>query len=52
LWSVIAPVLPDGAGRRGRPWNDHRLTLEGIACRRLLVCFAARACGKVTDPAG
>lgn len=33
LWAVIAPVLPDGAGRRGRPWNDHRLTLEGIAWR-------------------
>ena len=33
LWSVIAPVLPDDAGRRGRPWNDHRLTLEGIAWR-------------------
>lgn len=33
LWSVIAPVLPDAAGRRGRPWNDHRRTLEGIAWR-------------------
>lgn len=33
LWAVISPVLPDGAGRRGRPWNDHRLTLEGIAWR-------------------
>jgi len=33
LWAVIAPVLPDGSGRRGRPWNDHRLTLEGIAWR-------------------
>jgi transposase len=33
LWAVIEPVLPSGAGRRGRPWNDHRLTLEGIAWR-------------------
>jgi len=33
LWSVIEPVLPDRAGRRGRPWNDHRRTLEGIAWR-------------------
>jgi putative transposase len=33
LWSVIAPVLPSGAGRRGRPWHDHRRTLEGIAWR-------------------
>lgn len=33
LWAVIAPVLPSGAGRRGRPWNDHRRTLEGIAWR-------------------
>lgn len=33
LWAVIAPVLPSGTGRRGRPWNDHRRTLEGIAWR-------------------
>jgi putative transposase len=33
LWLVIEPVLPSGAGRRGRPWNDHRLTLEAIAWR-------------------
>lgn len=33
LWAVIAPVLPQDQGRRGRPWNDHRLTLEGIAWR-------------------
>ena len=30
---MIEPVLPSGAGRRGRPWNDHRLTLEAIAWR-------------------
>lgn len=33
LWAVIEPVLPSGAGRRGRPWNDHRQTLEGIVWR-------------------
>lgn len=33
LWAVIRPVLPTGTGRRGRPWNDHRRTLEGIAWR-------------------
>jgi putative transposase len=33
LWAVIEPVLPSGAGRRGRPWNDHRVTLEAIAWR-------------------
>jgi len=33
LWAVVEPVLPARAGRRGRPWNDHRRTLEGIAWR-------------------
>jgi len=33
LWTLVEPVLPDAGGRRGRPWNDHRLTLEGIAWR-------------------
>ena len=33
LWAVIEPVLPARAGRRGRPWNDHRRTLEGLAWR-------------------
>jgi transposase len=33
LWAVIEPVLPAGGRRRGRPWNDHRRTLEGIAWR-------------------
>jgi len=33
LWAVVGPVLPSGAGRRGRPWNDHRRTLEAIAWR-------------------
>ena len=33
LWAVIEPVLPVNQCRRGRPWNDHRRTLEGIAWR-------------------
>ena len=32
LWALIEPVLPPG-GHQGRPWNDHRLTLEGIIWR-------------------
>ena len=26
-------MIPTRAGRRERPWNDHRLTLEGICWR-------------------
>jgi transposase len=33
LWAVLEPVMPQDAGRPGRPWNDHRLTLEGIIWR-------------------
>ena len=33
LWAVIEPVLPTNQRRRGRPWNDHRRTLEAIAWR-------------------
>jgi transposase len=33
LWTVLGPVIRTDAGRRGRPWNDHRLTLEGICWR-------------------
>lgn len=33
LWAVIESVFPSLSGRRGRPWNDHRLTLEGIIWR-------------------
>jgi len=33
LWDVLEPVLPRVSGRPGRPWNDHRRTLEGIAWR-------------------
>lgn len=32
LWTLIEPVLPSGL-RRGRPWNDHRHTLEAIVWR-------------------
>ncbi|KDE97341.1 transposase [Mycolicibacterium aromaticivorans JS19b1 = JCM 16368] len=32
LWVLIEPVMPSGR-RRGRPWNDHRRTLEGIIWR-------------------
>jgi transposase len=33
LWDVLRTALPQDAGRPGRPWNDHRLTLEGIIWR-------------------
>jgi transposase len=33
LWDVLEPVMPQDAGRPGRPWNDHRTTLEGIVWR-------------------
>lgn len=33
LWALIEPALPPPTGRPGRPWNDHRLTLEGIIWR-------------------
>jgi putative transposase len=33
LWEILEPTMPLDAGRRGRPWNDHRLTLEGIIWR-------------------
>lgn len=33
LWTRIEPVMPTNSGRRGRPWNDHRHTLEGIIWR-------------------
>ena len=33
LWDVLESVMPQDAGRQGRPWNDHRTTLEGIIWR-------------------
>jgi len=35
LWALLEPVLPADRGRPGRPWNDHRLTLEAIFWRFL-----------------
>lgn len=33
LWEVISAAMPSSGPRRGRPWNDHRATLEAIAWR-------------------
>jgi len=33
LWAVLESGLPADAGRPGRPWNNHRKTLEGVAWR-------------------
>lgn len=33
MWETIAPLFPPRAGRRGRPWADHRTILEGIIWR-------------------
>jgi putative transposase len=33
LWEVLAEVMPTSCPRRGRPWNDHRVTLEAICWR-------------------
>ncbi len=33
MWELVEPELPSGAGRRGRPWRDHRQVLEAIAWR-------------------
>lgn len=33
LWALLEPILPVDGGRPGRPWNDHRLTLEAIYWR-------------------
>lgn len=33
LWAALTPALPQDSGRRGRPWNDHRVMLEGIIWR-------------------
>ncbi|GAA5134080.1 hypothetical protein GCM10023320_61290 [Pseudonocardia adelaidensis] len=38
LWELIAPELPSSAGRRGRPWRDHRQTLEAILWRYRTGC--------------
>jgi transposase len=33
LWALIEPAMPNSDGRRGRPWNDHRRTMEAIIWR-------------------
>jgi AcrR family transcriptional regulator len=38
LWELIEPELPSSAGRRGRPWRDHRQTLEAILWRYRTGC--------------
>lgn len=32
-WARIEPLMPSSEGQRGRPFNDHRLMLEGIIYR-------------------
>lgn len=29
-WDAIADLFPSGEGRRGRPWNDHRRTIDAM----------------------
>jgi AcrR family transcriptional regulator len=39
LWELIEPELPPStSGRRGRPWRDHRQTLEAILWRYQTGC--------------
>jgi AcrR family transcriptional regulator len=38
LWELIEPELPSDTGRRGRPWRDHRQTLEAILWRYRTGC--------------
>ena len=33
MWARIEPVMPRTGSRGGRPWNDHRVTVEGICWR-------------------
>jgi transposase len=37
MWEKAEPLLPPRQGN-GRPWNDHRLTVEGICCRLRTGC--------------
>ena len=32
-WKQIAPLMPESAGKLGRPFKDHRLMTEGIIYR-------------------
>jgi AcrR family transcriptional regulator len=38
LWQLIEHELPSSTGRRGRPWRDHRRTLEAILWRYRTGC--------------
>lgn len=32
-WDLLSPFMPDSTGKRGRPFNEHRRTVEGIIYR-------------------
>lgn len=32
-WALIEDLMPDSSGRRGRPFQGHRLVMEGIIYR-------------------
>jgi transposase len=54
LWALIEPAWPSPGTRAGRPWNDHRLTLEGIVWRYRVGAPWAGCAGGLRDrhPAG
>jgi transposase len=33
MWARIEPLMPRTGPKGGRPWNDHRVTVEGICWR-------------------
>ena len=33
MWARVEALMPRAGPRGGRPWNDHRLTVEGICWR-------------------
>ena len=33
MWARVEPLMPRAGGGGGRPWNDHRATVEGICWR-------------------
>lgn len=32
-WQRLQGLLPDGSGRAGRPWSDHRMVIDGVLHR-------------------
>ncbi|WP_374112574.1 transposase [Georgenia sp. EYE_87] len=32
-WALIEPLMPSTRGRRGRPFRNHRMVVEGIIYR-------------------